>query len=54
MTWLSRSSPVCRPVAGLGTKAAQHTNVHNPGLTITHPAPTRYAACCVSSAARLR
>ncbi len=30
MTWQSRErSPVCRPVAGPGTAAAQHTNVHN-------------------------
>lgn len=51
---VAERSPVCRPVAGLGTKAAQHTNVHNPGPHDHPPGPDRYAVCCVSSAARLR
>lgn len=36
---VAERSPVCRPVAGLGTKAAQHTNVHNPGPHDHPPGP---------------
>lgn len=55
MTWLSRSARRCVDRwPGSAPRPRSTPTSTTPGLTITHPAPTRYAACCVSSAARLR